>query len=56
MTDDNSHLGQFTCAAESFPAHSCQDVETQVAICGLAKVLQPPEMIAILTDILQTNL
>ncbi len=41
-----------TRAAEPLPAHPGQHVEAQVAVGGLAEVLQPPKVVAVLPHVL----
>ncbi len=44
---------QLTCATESFPSHSCEHVEAKVAIGRFVEMLQPPEVSAVIANILK---
>ena len=49
-------MDELTSAAESFPAHSSQHVQAEVAVCRLVEVLQSPQVSPIVANILKINL
>ena len=49
-------MDKLTSAAESFPAHSSQHVQAEVAVCRLVEVLQSPQVSPVVANILKINL